>query len=923
MSEGQSVADLLLKIGVDAGEMISGFNGTARQARQMAKDMAEGINASLQKAFDPAAVNSGRMFENLETQYRATVSTMLRESIQARAIIERSVANINQSASESMIAGMTKVGGTKFDPMISMLNAAAKKQLEDSTRQAAEAAKEEADRRQDLINKYNQEQSAARELTAEKKRLAQETAYASAAIKQQMEAATPSAVMIRGMSSAGQMQDKFIAAMSESGRQAAAVQEALDKSEADRQQTALRRAEVAARLTQKLDADSQRIKEAGATAAVNRNKAEMQLTSQAAAATQEQIAAERRARAMLTEQQERNNEALKFSNRLRREAVAFMNELEAAGIDANDERFGPMVRAFREQQQMQRDEYKNRDAINKQKEDEARLDADALAVMRMTMTAQEAHNARIVRYGELLEKGKISQEKYNAAVKKSKEIMTSQDVGTGGMSGVIAQLSFGLEDFAQGIAMGDFRAAMLGASNNITMVVRGLKDMDSAARAAAFSVMKIPLAFAGFAAAAASALVIQYQIKNMNTELKSLSDRIAEATRQYFRFRQANEMTSRQERLAEELKKTTEIEDIEAKRRQAELDHADLIRRLDTERNENNVKGREAILKMLGGEANMIELQQYLLNQNTAESKSALESLSRAQRAALKGNTETVFQEMRALFNYLDAQSYKALGENLTPWNMVGGVNFFDMAALNELQKYFKQGTILNAFYGDSEEALKEIQTVLDQIAKDESKSLAERTAAEKALEDIKKRQLEIDAERVQREQFEAEHLKEKLEREHQIRKQRAEFEAESFRLMQQEQLFLINATESEREILRLKEQQAKVTRPGAFMTGFDPILNALIQQENAALQQQDQMAFLEAQKKAAENEIMMLQQHAIPKAQGALEQDAFQAQADAFKQMTENLTQKPNPQLTQVVNRLGAIEAAIKNGGVFLQVGP
>ncbi len=868
MSEGQSVADLLLKIGVDAGEMISGFNGTARQARQMAKDMAEGINASLQKAFDPATVNSGQMFQNLETQYRATVSTMLRESIQARAVIERSAENVKRFALEAAEADQ-RVMGELLTEQANFYNV--KQGL-----RTAELANIQATANQEL---EIQQRSLAMQ-AALRKRYAAEIA--------EFEAETAADKQQRVINEANQrdvlqFHSRRDASLKNMKATADAETEIIDRS------TALREA-ILARYGVK---------------------------------TQEELAAEKRAREMIVEQQERSNEALKFSNKLRREAVVFMKQLEEAGIDPESEKYKAMTAEFRRQQQMQRDEYQNRDAIIKQKEDEARLDADALAVMRMTMTAQEAHNARIVRYDELLEKGKISQERYNAAVRKSKEIMQSQDVGTGGISGVIAQLSFGLEDFAQGIAMGDFRAAMLGASNNITMVVRGLKDMDSTARAAAFSVMKIPLAFAGFAAAAASALVIQYQIKNMNTELKSLSDRIAEATRQYFRFRQANEMASRQERLAEELKKTTEIEDIEAKRRQAELDHADLIRRLNTERDENQVKGREAILKMLGGEANMIELQQYLMNQNTAESKSALESLSRAQRAALKGNTETVFQEMRALFNYLDAQAYKALGENLTPWNMIGGANFFDMAALNELQKYFKQGTIYNAFYGDSEEALKEIQTVLDQIAKDESKSLAERAAAEKALEDIKKRQLEIDAERVQREQFEAEQLKEKLEREHQIRKQRAEFEAESFRLMQQEQLFLINATESEREILRLKEQQAKVTRPGAFMTGFDPILNALIQQENAALQQQDQMAFLEAQKKAAENEIMMLQQQAIPKAQGALEQDAFQAQADAFKQMTENLTQKPNPQLTQVVNRLGAIEAAIKNGGVFLQVGP
>ena len=1093
MSEGQSVADLMLRMGVDVGEMISGFNSAGRISRQMAKDMAEGMNASLQKAFDPSAINSGRMFENLETQYRATVSTMLRESIQARAVIERSaenvkrfaleaaeadrkvmgellteqanfynvkqglrtaelaniqatanqeveiqqrsldmqaalrkryaaeiaafeaetaadkqqrmineanqrdalqfhmrrsaslenmksiadaeteilarstalredileryrlkrqedtekeiaaearanetriamlresiearailersVANINQAASESMIAGMAKVGGTKFDPMISMLNAAATKQKQQAAEQAEQAVEDELLRRQDLINSYNREQRELRE-TADAVRRNQENYDG---LVQQMQQAE---IQGRRLARARSLDAKLAEEAARSDEREARAREALAASLADGEERQNRRREVAARLQAKLDADSQRIKEAGAKQAVEAAETEARINRQVAAEATAVSQADRRAQEMLTEQMERGNEALQFRNRLRREARAFASQLEEAGITPGSARYNQMTQAFRQEQQRQRDEFANRDRRAAATRRQNELDQQAARIIRSVMSAEAAHAQRLRELEELYQTNRLSLDQYNAAMRQSEQIMRSQRAGSGGATGVLAQLSFGIEDFAQGLAMGDLRAAMLGASNNITMVVRGLRDMTSETRTATFAAMRLPLALAGLAGAGAAALGLYHHLVNMNTEMKSLTDRISEATRQYFKFNQADELASRQEQRAEELKAVDTLEGIEVKRRQAELAHADLMRKLETERNENNVRGREAIMKMLGGEANFIELQQYLQEKGTQESQIALDQLSRAQAAALKGNTEVAFNEMKMLFEFLDREStkgslalFRALAEG-SP-GTVKELTLFDLPALNELQKYFKQGGLSTlSMWGDSEEALAEIRTVLDGIAKDESKAAAQRKDAAKAMEEIDRRTAELAAQRKMDEEHLAKLEADKLE----MRQQAAKFDAETVRLRQQEELFLIKATDQEKELYRLRKEQQGFVRPQAAVVGLDPILNALMAQGMADTQQADQIAFLEAQKQAAQNEMNALMQQAIPKAQGALEQNAFQAQADAFKQMTENMAQKPNPQLTQVVNRLKAIEDAIKAGGAFIQVGP
>ena len=1028
MSEGQSVADLLLKIGVDAGEMISGFNGTARQARQMAKDMAEGINASLQKAFDPAAVNSGQMFQNLETQYRATVSTMLRESIQARAVIERSAenvkrfaleaaeadqrvmgellteqanfynvkqglrtaelaniqatanqeleiqkrsldmqaalrkryaaeiaafeaetaadkqqrmineanqrdalqfharrnaslenmksitdaeteilarstalredileryrlkrqeetereiaeetraneariamlresiearailersaANINQAASESMIAGMTKVGGVQFDPMISKLNAAAKKQLEDSTRQAAEAAKAEANRRQDLINKYNQEQSAARELTAEKKRLAQETADASTAIKQRMEAEQAEQAIQDELL----QRQNLINSYNTEQRELRETADAIRRNEEDYaglvQQ--MRDAEAAGRrlsTARRLDA-----KDAEAAVRINQAGAD-------------QAAEALRRRASDEEDARRRTAAIMASERL-----AARNRTNAA----------------REQ---------------------ADLDRRALTLRRSLITAQDAHNERLEEYNTLLRTARISQEEFNEAVRRSEQVMNSQRAGSSQMAGILAQLSFGLEDFAQGIAMGDLRAALLGASNNMTMVVRGLIDMSAASRTALVSTLAIPGAIALIGGTVVGLYAYSQWLHSATRDTRTLADAIRDAQLGLEKFNKTAEFQSQMRGMETSVSRMTSLEDV-ARREQ------DLINeRIDAERNLQNVQ-REAAVEaqamidnMLGGAEARAELEKFITRTKVQGSQAEIEAareierlVAQSQEAARQGNAETVINNLRKVYELLNAGALDISDDLIA-----------DLTALDALEEFFQTNRMSFGFLGEQFRLAEEDADKLRELREKLLQTNEKLTEAEREQQKIAAELINLEIKRQELAKLRSEEME-----------RQAKWAAAEQDQKQKEELFLIKATEHEKELFRLRQEQQKfVGEQNMQLMGLNPAANfgAMMQLGVQQVEAQaDAMAFLEAQKQAAEAEIAALMQQAIPKAQGALEQDAFQAQADAFKQMTENLTQKPNPQLTQVVNRLGAIEAAIKNGGVFLPVGP
>jgi hypothetical protein len=116
-----------------------------------------------------------------------------------------------------------------------------------------------------------------------------------------------------------------------------------------------------------------------------------------------------------------------------------------------------------------------------------------------------------------------------------------------------------------------------------------------------------------------------------------------------------------------------------------------------------------------------------------------------------------------------------------------------------------------------------------------------------------------------------------------------------------------MKASDLEKEILETKKQQAEFLGVGA--NDFGPMS---LEQEQASKQ------WLEAYAANLEKDIAETQKASMPTAQGALEQDALKAQANAFDQVLKAATKKPDPQLERSNKLLEAIREAIANGGTF-----
>lgn len=950
---GESLADLLLRVGVDSSDIVQGFANANRKAAQAGREMAETVNNALSRIeFTALGVNA-------QDAVRTATNTMLKEAIAARTIIERSASNV-------MIAGMTGVGGkTDSGAMISRLNAfaVAQRQKAESDMDVMKRYEVETERRMEAVRQRQRAQLAESQ-REQQSALDQRIRLENEARNSQLEGERGAEEDRRKLFSQGlrerlQREADVAAALEadterrhqysiEERRQELRMmfmiqnqQGKINEEMAFENQLAKERVEFEEQLARmgyhrpsmalihearmKEFDTAQTARRAARRAAIDdADAADAAEEQQRRAREAENIAVKRlELQRLLQRQQEATNEKMAFENRLARERLEFQEQLRALGEDPRmtvvgntkmsqfDEAQAARLAAFRTKEEIDVENQAERDRNRILKERE-NLQEEALRIVRATESAQDAHNRRLQRYEYLLKEGVLTQKQFNTAVQQSEVIMKSQRAGGGQMSGVLAQLSFGLEDFAQGIAMGDFRAAMLGASNNMSMVIRGLKDMDAAGRASFITLMKFPLIAGAFVGIGVAALAIAHHIKNANTELKTLADRISEATSEYYRFNQELQRDIRIRDFGDEVDQIKDMEALDAKHRQEEKRHADEMAAIKLRDQENEVKGREAILKMLGGEANMIELQRQLKFADTEDAKKALQNLSNAMQAAQEGRTQNAINEMRLLFNYLDQQSM----EQMAAFNMLGIQAFLDSPALNELEKYFQQGSILNAFFGDDAEALKEIRSVLEGIAKDEKANSIEKEKAKAALADLDRREVEIAAERAKQEQ----ELTDAASR-------RAQLRMEELRAQRSEELFLLRATDHEKELLRLKKEQAEFAGapemglagipalPGAGFAGMAGLLGLAGQ---AAEQQMNNMAFLQAQRDNIQNEINQLLIDQVPKAQGALEQDAFKAQAAAFKQMMENANQKPNPQMTRMISLLQSIDTAIQNGGII-----
>lgn len=149
-------------------------------------------------------------------------------------------------------------------------------------------------------------------------------------------------------------------------------------------------------------------------------------------------------------------------------------------------------------------------------------------------------------------------------------------------------------------------------------------------------------------------------------------------------------------------------------------------------------------------------------------------------------------------------------------------------------------------------------------------------------------------------------------------RKRALDLARQELQMRQEEEMLVLRMNEEEKQRYDLAKQQKE-------FIGFDPMAVAglgLAGILNAGQGMAAGMQFLEARAANLEKEIAALQQSSSPEVIGGMQQDAFQAQADAFKQIFAAENKQPNPQLTRQIQLLTDIRAAVGAGGTIKVVG-
>lgn len=146
-------------------------------------------------------------------------------------------------------------------------------------------------------------------------------------------------------------------------------------------------------------------------------------------------------------------------------------------------------------------------------------------------------------------------------------------------------------------------------------------------------------------------------------------------------------------------------------------------------------------------------------------------------------------------------------------------------------------------------------------------------------------------------------------------RKRALELSREELRVRQEEEYLLLRMSEEERARYDMEQQRKR-------FIGFDPGVAIALGNPMAAAQGAAMgMLFLQAQAAKIEKEIADIQQASSPEVMGGVQQNAAQAQADAFKQILAAANKQPNTQLTRQIQLLEDIKDAMKKGGVMFQV--
>jgi len=525
------------------------------------------------------------------------------------------------------------------------------------------------------------------------------------------------------------------------------------------------------------------------------------------------------------------------------------------------------------------------------------LQKEAATLLQRLATPEQQHTQRLARYNMMLQENIIDQQQFNAAVQASTKIMQAQQLATtggfGAMGGAAAQASYAVEDFIQVMAMGGgLNMALMSASNNLSMVARSLIGTGTAMSAMAGSI--VPLAIVALAS-----------LVNQLIQTKDVIDRIDESLERMRKdFEDIGKVGQLKMQLGFDIQDIREIFDatvlmgqaLENNRQkmEAERDLRNQMAKAERER-------RQIAYDMLGGQEAVTEATQKL---NDLIQTGTFEQQSIAQRAkdlmtdvfgaSAQGDMATMIDKARTLYEVLESLQQTRPGGGFVPYFLGSGKTFVDgmlgdPAMLDQLQDLFGVGSVdlFKAAFGStaSPENIAALEALQDRM-KEVNKELSE---PQLALNAILEKEIELRKQIV-------------LAQEQERRDQESKLQ-----MKREEMMFDLQASDLQKDMRRVDQQLMD------FIGPFDP--TNIIQMQMAQMQGMD---FMQAM--AADLQKQLGAQNEIPAAQGALFQDAMDAQAEAFKQMAQS--EKKNPQLERQIQLLEAIRERIA-AGAAIQVVP
>ena len=496
------------------------------------------------------------------------------------------------------------------------------------------------------------------------------------------------------------------------------------------------------------------------------------------------------------------------------------------------------------------------------------LDRQAAAVKAMLTTEEERHNARVKQYDNLLKNNRLTVQQHAAAVKMSANALAMQQGGFGRMSGAMAQASFAIEDFAQVLSMGGgLNMALMSASNNVAMVVRSLLATNAAMSAIAglaipFVMIGISQLFRSFQSQANAAEEWVKSLSNyfdvLNFSLDQAQTKL-ERQRELEDIRQAKGGGTSASNIDEINKSLLEQQRIQEDLGLMESKRDSIIRQIASGSDELAKGINDRAENMLMLADNIGGIVETMLGPSPSERPEAIRALRDEHLEIARIADETFRQNLK---NASSLEEFITANQiYLSQIAEIPGI-----AAKNERER-------ITAML-DSEEKTKEHFTSLEEL--------------QHKLNVEEEKQLKLRTELIK-----------SLEREEQQRK---------------DILFAMTASPEAKLQADLEKQRQEFVG----ITPSDIMADPRLEQDYL----QRSTEFLLAAQEQTQRQIDELQKVAMPAFTGELQQDAFRAQAEAFKQMDQARQEKRNPQLDQQIDLLRRINDALQSGGTITLVG-